>query len=191
MRTFHIPIPYTNYRITGWGVGLLLGICAVAAFAQMSKDQITGSRNSIKAWLEIYDDSSVSHAILYVNGVGRTAPGKTGDAQARLMAFRAARVNGYRNLLRILNSSRVIVRSGIERIEGFLQGTAVFDQNYHHTTGTTTATIAYFFQTDDEEILYLERQGLRPRFITAEEYEQRDKQAQTIDESEWKQWQRK
>ena len=191
MKTFHIPIPCTHYKITGWGLGLILSICAVAALAQISRDQITTSRQLRQPRLEIYTNNSISHGILYVTGIGKSKAGSTGEAQQRLMALRAARVNGYRNLVRTLRPANRPIQTGLERIDGFIQGATVFDQRYHRQTGTAEATIAYFYMLDDESIYYLQQQGVEPVTITQEEYTQRNKQTKTIDELEWKQWQRK
>ncbi len=191
MKTFHIPIPYTHYKITAWGLALILSICTVAALAQMTRDQVTKSRRLNQPRLEIYSDHSVTHGILYVTGIGKARAQSNGEAQQRLMALRAARVDGYRNLMRTLHPSNKTVRTGLERINGFLEGATLFDQQYHRQSGTAEATVAYFYQMNDADIHYFEQQGITPSAITQEEYTQRNKQAKTIDQLEWMQWQKK
>lgn len=186
--SIHISPTVTRFWVT---IAFMLAIAGtMTATGQMSRSQY--DRDPFpEAQLEVYRETSSYHGILRTTGTGKVSIYRSGEAQARLLAQRSARVRGFRNLLRALHPNHQPVRSGVLDNSGFLRGAVVLDEGYDRSTGTAYAEVAYFLPLTAEDIRYFKSRDVHISEINAAQYRQRQFQSQIIDTHEWKQWQRK
>lgn len=135
-----------------WLMGLMIGVLFMAASVAYSQDSI-----SAKEWTQVVEQigakGKVNWSGGYVEATGIGAPPERyyGKPQARPMALRAAQVDGYRNLLEVLQGVRVDSETEVRdftvssdtvraKVEGLVKGAQIVKRDYL-SDGTVEVTL--------------------------------------------------
>ncbi|MCD6460834.1 hypothetical protein J7L67_09245 [bacterium] len=159
-----------------------LPLIALTVYAQ--KSYKSSLRPNIIHRIEVYNENNRHHAIIFARGKGKIAEDNKFKAKSRFMAKRAAKLDGYRKLLIGINQS-VTPHTGITYVEGFLKGTALYDERENAEKGIIETDVVLFIDLDPDYIKTKRKAGVFIENIDKAKYQKEKNKVQFIDKKEW------
>ena len=164
----------------------LLSFITLTVYAQTSYNKQKPGLRKIHR-IEIYKENGNNHAIIFARGIGKMPQKDQFSAKSKLMAKRAARLDGYRKLLAGINHT-MTPRTGVTYIEGFLEGAALYDELENKESGVMEAYVTIFIDVHTDYIKAKNKEGILVEYIDKATYEQEKQKVRFIDKNDWQQW---
>jgi len=174
-------------NIIGFAILIITFLPLIAFTVYAQKSYKSALRPNKVHRIEIFKDNGVQHAIIFARGTGKIPPQSQFKAKSKLMAKRAARLDGYRKLLMGVNQA-VSPHTGVTYVEGYLKGAALYDERENKEQGVMEAEVALFTDVHPDYIKAKREEGILVEYIDKEKYEKIKQKVNFIDKQEWKNW---